>query len=181
MERNHESTGDGSAEQILDEDEARFYSELGYELQVERELENLNRLISSPQQVQGAAENEEEKQNKAAPAELGTSSSKSPSKSRDYLESGKPPPSSACHLCGRLSIRVELFPCKNHESATCRKSVCIKCFENPDFKSVLEKSSVDFQCPHCTQTCPESARCYSYKKSNRKRAKVQSPTNKNQQ
>ncbi|KAK4525487.1 hypothetical protein GAYE_SCF13G3395 [Galdieria yellowstonensis] len=79
-----------------------------------------------------------------------------------------------CHICNRNIRRVPLYHCSNVEKGLRRKAVCLFCIG--EYKIALEngkKVSTEFVCPHCTNSCPDTAQCKTYLKTNlRRRAKV---------
>lgn len=76
------------------------------------------------------------------------------------------PPSNYCHICARPAKAVgPLTPCANIASGTCRKVICMSCSE----KNNLPTPSPADLCCHCVGTCPLSAQCKLYEKSNNRR------------
>lgn len=97
-------------------------------------------------------------------------------------------PSKFCHICVRSSEQVLLIPCSNVVTSVCRKAVCQKCFHKhgmmAQWDSAVKNRSIIKQvhegvidtlpdgvwtCPHCRNSCPSSAQCKIYAKTNRKR------------
>lgn len=97
-------------------------------------------------------------------------------------------PSKFCHICVRSSEQVLLIPCANVVTSVCRKAVCQRCFHKHGMMSqwdsaVKNKSIIEqfhegvidtlpsgvWICPHCQSSCPPSAQCKIYAKTNRKR------------
>ena len=88
-----------------------------------------------------------------------------------------PMPSRFCHVCGRKSSQVPVAACGNLLNGTCRKVLCAHCFKNYGLdESVMaaaiagtgDKAGVtaDWRCLHCTDGCPDSASCRTYKRTN---------------
>ena len=93
-----------------------------------------------------------------------------PKKKRRAAKFEKPRASRFCHVCSRTPKSVRLVTCANIQTGTCRKVVCIKCFETynlGDFEAV-EKGTQEWPCTHCTNQCPERAQCKTYQRTNDK-------------
>jgi len=84
--------------------------------------------------------------------------------------------SKSCHFCCRASFRGPYFECGNVARGLCRKILCSKCFEKNgwDFEGAVRGCAV---CPHCSGTCPTTARCYVYAKHNAKRSRRRKGSN----
>jgi len=80
-------------------------------------------------------------------------------------------PSTFCHVCGRPNSRGAQVVCSNIRLGQCQKAVCELCFQRNGWTGFAEASAPGskWQCCHCTDSCPEQARCYVYKKANKRR------------
>jgi len=81
-------------------------------------------------------------------------------------------PSTYCHVCARDSRRTPAVICGNFGQGVCRKVVCKLCFDKLcwDFDQAAAESS-GWLCSHCTNSCPNTARCHIYDRINAKRIK----------
>lgn len=111
------------------------------------------------------------------------SSSKSVSKRGKVTQ-----PSKFCHVCVRSGEQVTLAPCANVIGSLCRKAICQKCFDKhgirQEWTSACENREIIRQihagirdrlpdnvwtCLHCRQSCPQSAQCKIYARTNKRR------------
>lgn len=79
--------------------------------------------------------------------------------------------STYCHVCGRQGYGNSLVVCSNFYIGRCQKVVCQFCFlrhQFGDFSKAQVKENA-WVCPHCTETCPEAARCFMYQAANERR------------
>lgn len=87
----------------------------------------------------------------------------------------RPDPSRFCHICYRTNKLVRHVICSNINEGYCRKVICEKCIETYgetyqwNVEEIFNDSS-KFLCSHCRNSCPETAQCASYNKSNRRRS-----------
>lgn len=94
-----------------------------------------------------------------------------PKKKRRAAKFDKPKPSGFCHICSRTPKNVRVIPCANIEQGTCRKVICVKCFERfnlGNFQAVVSDAGTNWSCTHCSKTCPERAQCSTYQRTNDK-------------
>eukprot|EP00737_Agarophyton_chilense_P003216 gb/GEZJ01003736.1/.p1 GENE.gb/GEZJ01003736.1/~~gb/GEZJ01003736.1/.p1 ORF type:complete len:366 (+),score=31.89 gb/GEZJ01003736.1/:91-1098(+) len=69
-----------------------------------------------------------------------------------------PKSSRYCHLCARHQRSVSMIPCGNVSFGLCQKSVCSKCIVAYE----LNVHVPQWSCPHCCNSCPKRAKCFSY-------------------
>lgn len=79
-------------------------------------------------------------------------------------------PSNFCHVCQRYQKRNTFAICTNIKNGLCRKVVCHECFLSNgwDWEKAMDNCK-SWCCPHCTDTCPRRAQCFTYGKTNNRR------------
>lgn len=82
-------------------------------------------------------------------------------------------PSRFCHICARSNDIVALVPCRNVHFGVCRKTVCLKCFQDQgwDWNEANANPSL-FSCSHCMKCCPPNAQCRTYQRTNERRRQI---------
>eukprot|EP00186_Timspurckia_oligopyrenoides_P002945 CAMPEP_0182449680 /NCGR_PEP_ID=MMETSP1172-20130603/36014_1 /TAXON_ID=708627 /ORGANISM="Timspurckia oligopyrenoides, Strain CCMP3278" /LENGTH=156 /DNA_ID=CAMNT_0024647025 /DNA_START=119 /DNA_END=586 /DNA_ORIENTATION=- len=134
-----------------DSSEIRLYNELHYEFQVQQEIHMLHRALDAPVQMKndGVIASAMLPNVDEQPArDVGSSLTR---EKRSGSVGNLPGSAQSCHLCGRTANRVKLFTCRNyHIDGSCKKSICLKCFENPEYGEILMNPRDDFECTHCT-------------------------------
>lgn len=79
-------------------------------------------------------------------------------------------PSNFCHVCQRYQKRNTFAICTNIKYGLCRKVVCLECFQSNgwDWGSAMNNYQ-NWRCPHCADSCPLRAQCFTYRKTNKRR------------
>lgn len=79
-------------------------------------------------------------------------------------------PSNFCHICQKFQKGHAYVICANIQSGLCRKIVCKSCCFSFgwNWKEAMDSGNV-WCCPHCTDTCPSRAQCFTYERTNKRR------------
>lgn len=79
-------------------------------------------------------------------------------------------PSNFCHICQKFQKGHAYVVCANIKSGLCRKIVCKSCCFSFgwNWNEAIDSENV-WCCPHCTDTCPSRAQCFTYERTNKRR------------
>lgn len=79
-------------------------------------------------------------------------------------------PSNFCHVCQKAQRLRSHIVCANIRRGLCRKVVCNQCcVENGWDWNNIDAYAETWLCPHCTDTCPPRAQCFTYERTNERR------------
>ena len=91
------------------------------------------------------------------------------SKSRKNNRSKLVKPSRFCHICTRITKKLNVVVCSNIETGTCRKVICEKCLTENGFDFSEASEGPEWICTHCRFICPTRAQCSTYNRINGER------------
>lgn len=79
-------------------------------------------------------------------------------------------PSNFCHVCQKSQRSQLRVVCYNIRRGLCRKVVCKQCCDENGWDwSKVSANLGSWICPHCTNTCPPRAQCFTYERTNERR------------